>query len=545
MSDQFLIAEKMLHNRLNFWYIGSFLISLLVALPIITVFFGFFETTSDYFSLLKNTFLIKYISNSIFLLIGVLFLSFIFGVGSAYCVSFYDFPGVNFFKWALILSFAVPAYIYAYSLTAFFENYGTAFSILTYLFGAYEYNYFIPKFDGLFGSIISISFSLFAYVYVLSRASFYYQSQNLIDAGKNLGLSSKKTFLKIILPSARPAIVVGLSLVAMETLSDFGTVSFFSISTLTTAIYNAWIAFDDLASANQLSFILLLFILFLFFIENFSRKKAKYHSPTKGGFVNRSKIKLTGVKSLYPTIFCSLLFFFSFLFPVMQMIYWTFKFPKYLQDLNFWSIGFNTLLLVFLSCVLMIIFAFLANYGNRVTKSKFLELLTMFSVSGYAIPGVVLAVAFITLVSYLDTLLLINFKTMFIGSVFGLVIVYFVRFFALSSNGIKSGYLKINQSMDESSYLLGYSKFKTFTKVHIPYLKNSIFLISILIAIEIIKELPITLILRPFNFETFATTAYIYASQDLLEAAAAPSLFLIAIASVFILLVSKYILSDN
>ena len=228
--------------------------SLLVALPIVTVFFGFFETTSDYFLLLKNTFLLKYISNSILLLVGVLLLSFLFGVGSAYCVSFYDFPGVNFFKWALILSFAVPAYIYAYSLTAFFENYGTAFSILTYLFGTYEYNSFIPKVDGLFGSIISISFSLFGYVYVLSRASFYYQSQNLIDVGKNLGLSPKKTFLKIILPSARPSIVVGLSLVAMETLSDFGTVSFFSISTLTTAIYNAWIAFDDLASANQLSF---------------------------------------------------------------------------------------------------------------------------------------------------------------------------------------------------------------------------------------------------------------------------------------------------
>ena len=244
-------------NRLNFWYISSFLISLLVALPIVTVFFGFFESTSDYFSLLKNTFLLEYISNSILLLIGVLFLSFIFGVGAAYFVSFYDFPGVNFFKWSLILSFAVPAYIYAYSLTAFFENYGTLFSILTYLFGSYEYNSFIPKVDGLFGSILSISFSLFAYVYVLTRASFYYQSQNLIDVGRNLGLSTKNTFLKIILPSARPAIVAGLSLVAMETLADFGTVDFFSISTLTTAIYNAWIAFDDLASANQLSFILL------------------------------------------------------------------------------------------------------------------------------------------------------------------------------------------------------------------------------------------------------------------------------------------------
>ena len=532
-------------KKINLWYISSFFVSLLVILPIATVFLGFFESTSDYFSLLKNTFLLKYISNSILLLVGVLFLSFLFGVGAAYCVSFYEFPGVSFFKWALILSFAVPAYIYAYSLTAFFENYGTAFSILTYLFGPYEYNVFIPKVDGLFGSIISISFSLFGYVYVLSRASFYYQSQNLIDVGKNLGLSSKKTFLKIILPSARPAIVVGLSLVAMETLSDFGTVSFFSISTLTTAIYNAWITFDDLASANQLSFILLLFILFLFFVENFSRKKAKYHSPSKGGFVNRPKIKLIGKKSFYATCFCSILFFCSFLFPVLQMLYWTFKFPKYLQDLNFFSLGINTLLLVFLSCIIMIVFSFISNYGNRVTKSKFLEILTTFSISGYAIPGVILAVAFITLVSYLDSLIFVNFKTMFIGSIFGLVIVYFVRFFALSSNGIKSGYLKINQSMDESAYLLGYSKFKTFTKVHIPYLKNSVFLISILIAIEIIKELPITLILRPFNFETFATTAYIYASQDLLEAAAAPSLFLILIASIFILFVSKYILSDN
>ena len=514
-------------------------------LPIVTVFFGFFESTSDYFSLLIDTFLLKYISNSILLLVGVLFLSFLFGVGAAYCVSFYEFPGVSFFKWALILSFAVPAYIYAYSLTAFFENYGTAFSILTYLFGPYEYNIFIPKVDGLFGSIISISFSLFGYVYVLSRSSFYYQSQNLIDVGKNLGLSSKKTFLKIILPSARPAIVAGLSLVAMETLSDFGTVSFFSISTLTTAIYNAWIAFDDLASANQLSFILLLFILFLFFVENFSRKKAKYHSPSKSGFINRPKIKLIGKKSFYATCFCSILFFCSFLFPVLQMLYWTYKFPKYLQDLNFFSLGINTLLLAFLSCVIMIVFSFISNYGNRVTKSKFLEILTIFSISGYAIPGVILAVAFITLVSYLDSLIFANFKTLFIGSIFGLVIVYFVRFFALSSNGIKSGYLKINQSMDESAYLLGYSKFKTFTKVHIPYLKNSVFLISILIAIEIIKELPITLILRPYNFETFATTAYIYASQDLLEAAAAPSLFLILIASIFIIFVSKYILSDN
>ena len=172
----------MLNYKFNFWYVSSFFISILVALPIITVFFGFFESTSDYFLLLKDTFLLKYIFNSFILLVGVLLLTFLFGVGAAYFVSFYDFPGISFFKWALILSFAVPAYIYAYSLTAFFENYGTLFSILTYIFGTYEYNPFIPKVDGLFGSILSISFSLFGYVYVLTRASFYYQSQNLIDA---------------------------------------------------------------------------------------------------------------------------------------------------------------------------------------------------------------------------------------------------------------------------------------------------------------------------------------------------------------------------
>ena len=193
--------------------------------------------------------------------------------------------------------------------------------------------------------------------------------------------------------------------------------------------------------------------------------------------------------------------------------------------------------------------AFISNYGNRVSKSKFLEALTTFSVSGYAIPGIILAVAFITFISWFDNnvinfLKLSTIKSIFIGSILGLVIVYFIRFYSLACNGIKSGYLKINYSIDESSYLLGYSKFKTFTKIHIPYLKNSVLLIGILIAIEIIKELPITLIMRPFNFETFATSAYIFASQDLLEAAAAPSLMLIIISSVFILITSKYILKD-
>ena len=183
-------------NKINIWFLSSLILSIFVAIPIFTIFVSFFGSTSNYFELLKNTFLLEYINNSITILFFVLILTFLIGVFTAYFVSFYDFPGVNFFKWALILSFAVPPYIFAYSLTAFFENYGTLFSILTGLFGEYNYNKYIPKFDGMVGAILSISFSLFGYVYVLTRASFYNQSNNLIEVSKNLGYSPIQSFLK-------------------------------------------------------------------------------------------------------------------------------------------------------------------------------------------------------------------------------------------------------------------------------------------------------------------------------------------------------------
>ena len=536
--------------RISFWHISSFLISLFVIIPILTVFSSFFEDTSNYYQVLKDTFLVEYIFNSIFLLFSVLLLTFLIGTGSAYLVSFYEFPLSNFFKWGLILSFAVPPYIYAYSLTAFFENYGTAYTILKNLFGDGNYNQNIPKFDGLFGVILSISFSLYAYVYILARASFLYQSQNIIELGKNLGFTKLKTLYSIILPSARPAIIAGLSLVAMETLAEFGAVDFFSINTLTTGIYNSWIAFDDLAFANRLSFFLLLFIFALFIIENFSRKKAKYHFNSRGGFKQKQKIKLEGKKSFLAFLFCFSVFFLSFLFPLSQMMYWTLKFPENLFELQVLDLLKNTLYLVSLSSLVLIIFALISNYGNRVTKNKVLNVLSTLSISGYAIPGVILAVAYITFIAWFDeniikSLGFFSIKKIFIGSIIGLVLVYFVRFYSLAYNGIKSGYEKINIAVDESAYLLGYSKRKTFTNIHVPFLRNSLLFIIILVSLEIIRELPITLILRPFNFETFATTAYISASEDLLEAAAVPSLFLILIASFFIIIASKYILREN
>jgi iron(III) transport system permease protein len=232
------------------------------------------------------------------------------------------------------------------------------------------------------------------------------------------------------------------------------------------------------------------------------------------------------------------------------MLYWTIKFPENLFDLEILNLTLNTIYLVILSSLALIIFSLISNYGNRVSKNRTLNILSTLSISGYAIPGVILAVAFITFIAWFDENIIkelgfLSIKKVFIGSILGLIIVYFVRFYSLAFNGIKSGYEKINIAVDESSYLLGYSKQKTFTNIHIPYLRNSLLFVCILISLEIIRELPITLILRPFNFETFATTAYISASEDLLEAAAAPSLFLILIATTFIMITSKYILKEN
>ena len=232
------------------------------------------------------------------------------------------------------------------------------------------------------------------------------------------------------------------------------------------------------------------------------------------------------------------------------MLYWTIKFPENLFDIDIVSLTLNTIYLVILSSLVLIFFSLISNYGNRVSKNKILNFLSTLSISGYAIPGVILAVAFITFIAWFDenivkSLGFLSIKKVFIGSVLGLVLVYFVRFYSLAFNGIKSGYVKINISVDESSYLLGYSKQKTFLNIHVPFLRNSLLFVAILISLEIIRELPITLILRPFNFETFATTAYISASEDLLEAAAVPSLFLILIATIFIMLTSKYIVREK
>ena len=519
-------------------------LSIILLAPFFIVISSNVEIQTDYLNFISGNILQDYLYNSAFILISVILICFFLGITSSYLVSFYEFTGVNFFKYSLLLSFAIPSYIYGYTLSAFFESYGVAYSIFSSI-SQQSISPTIYKLGPITGSIISLSLTLFGYVFLLTRASFINQSRNMLEVGKSLGFSNFDNFYKIILPSARPAIFVGLSLVAMETLADFGTVSFFGISTFTTGIYNSWFIFDDLQAANFLSLFLLIFILIFFIFESFSRKKVKFHNVANNENKKKIKIKLSGFKNFTAFSFCFFLFGISFLFPLSMMLSWTVSFPNYFNLSQIIQLNLNSLKLIVISTIIIIFLSLITNFGERILKSNFLAFCSSLSISGYAIPGIVVSVAVIGFFTSLDNLFEINTKSYFIGSLSGLVFGYCIRFYSISFNTIKTVYLKINNSIDESAYLLGFSKLKVLKSIHLPFLQKNFVFAFILISIEIIKELPITLILRPFNFDTFATNAFNMASNDLIEAAATPSIFIIFWSSLLIVISIKFFLIDK
>ena len=522
----------------------SLFIIILILSPILTIFFENINQKSDYLNFFSSSEFRSYTMNSVVILIGVLLLTLFLGGVSAYLVSFYEFVGVNFFKYSLLMSFAIPPYIYAYTLSAFFENFGIAYSLVSF-FSEDLSKTLIPKIEPLSGSIISLSLTLFGYVFILTRSTFLNQSRDLIEVGKSLGFNNIDTFLKIIIPTARPAIFIGLSLVAMETLSDFGTVSFFGVSTYTTGIYNSWFIFDDLKTANFLSLFLIFFILFFFGLESISRKNIKFFNSNNSFNKKNKKVILSGYKGFFAFFFCFFLFSTSFLFPLVLMLKWSLMNSSYLDLNQILQLNYNSIKLIILSSIFIILTSLIVTFSGRVLKSKILSFFSSLSISGYAMPGIVVSVSVISLFSLIDSFLDMNLRGYFIGSIYGLIFGYSVRFYSISFNTIKTVYLKINKSIDESALLLGFNKLSILKNVHYPLLKKNLIFAFILISIEVIKELPITLILRPFNFETFSTSAFNLASNDLVEAAAIPSLFIVLWSSLLIFLSIKFFLIDK
>ena len=526
----------------NLWPFLITIFLLILLAPIFFVLISLFGEYNENWSHLYNYVLSKYLLNSFFLILGVSILSTILGVGSAWLITNYDFVNKAWLEWAVILPLAVPPYILAYTFTGLFDSYGTANEIIKNIFDTKDNYIFFPNVRNIYGAIIVFSFTLYPYIYLTTRMAFLNQSRSLMEAGTLLGLNSWSLFYKLAIPLIRPALIAGLALVIMETISDFGAVEHFAVQTFTTGIFRTWFGMYDLNTAMQLSSLLLIFIAFFVVLERTARNKMSY-TYSNSTFRQTDSKKLNGSKSLCAFLFCFSPLFIGFILPIIELTNWAIFFPSenFLSENVIYSF-FNTIWLGISAGIICTMFALFINFLKRFDKGFFLKSSSQFLALGYALPGLVLAVGIIQFFTFLDDYFIRYFlKISLVGSVIGLIIAYTIKAYALANNTIESGFKRISSTIDDVSLSLKGSKFLIFYKIHMPLLKTSLLTSLLLVISEVIKELPATLILRPFNFDTLAVSTYIYASEERMYEAASPAMLIVLVGLIPIFFLSRII----
>ena len=529
----------------NPWVIFPFLIFLVFLSPLLVVVASLFGNYSDNWNHLLTYVLSSYVFNSLFLIFGVSIIASILGVGSAWIVSNYNFLGKSFFEWALILPLAVPPYILAYTFTGLFDSYGSANNLIRELFSLNSNHIFFPNIRNIYGAIIVFSFTLYPYIYLATRMALINQSRSILEVGKTLGLNKLGIVFKLALPMIRPAIIAGLMLVIMETLSDFGAVEHFAIPTFTTGIFRTWYGLYDLQTAMQLSSLLLIFVTFFIFIERLSRKNISYTSgsPIYGEII---KVKLKGYKNILAFLICLIPLLVGFVLPILELSNWAINYKLDFFNEDFLKNSANTIYLAVIAAIFCTFLTLLMNFSIRVQKNNFLFFMSSSLTLGYAIPGLILAIGIMQIFNFLDNYF---FSTLFnfvlTGSILGLVVAYIIKAYALSNSVIEPAYLRVSPYMDDIAKTLNASNLKLLKNIHLPLLKTSFLTSIVLVISEVIKELPATLILRPFNFDTLAVSTYIYASEERMYEAAAPSIAIVLVGLIPIYFLSKTIRSSR
>tara|TARA_B100001123_G_C15323974_1_gene1028898 strand:- start:916 stop:2538 length:1623 start_codon:yes stop_codon:yes gene_type:complete len=522
------------------WGILSSLVLVVFVLPILIVISSIFGEWSENWSHIYDFALFNYIYNSSILVIGVLFIVLIIGTTSAWIVSNYQFFGKNTLEWALILPLAVPAYILAYTFTGLFDTYGTANILIRDLFG-FEDNYTLfPNVRNLVGAIIVFSFTLYPYVYLVTRSAFLNQSQSMLEAGRLLGLNAIQIFYKLGIPIIRPAIIGGAMLVAMETLSDFGAVEHFAIQTFTTGIFRAWYGMYDIQTAMQLASMLLVFVGLFIILEKNSRDNARYTSKSSTYKPKKLK-KLKGYKAFFAFVLCFFPICIGFILPISELSVWMLNYNLNFFNDKFWTTATNTIFLGIVSAILCSVLALIVNFLIRLKNNNLSKIVSSLLSLGYAFPGLILAVGIVQLFVWLDRYLFSGSEIVLTGSLIGLIFAYIIKSYALSNSAIESGYERISITLDESARTLGTSDIRLLSKIHFPLLKTSLLTSMLIVISEVVKELPATLILRPFNFETLAVSTYIYAAEERMIQASAPAVAIVLIGLIPIIILTKMI----
>ena len=520
----------------------------LLVLPLVVIVASFAQPAAGSTLIdLWQTVLPRYVINSALLGLCVAVGVSVIGTGVAWLVTACQFPGRRVFEWLLVLPLAVPAYVMAYAYTDFFSHPGAVQTLLREVTGWGPRDYWFPRIRSLEGAALMFIFVFYPYVYLLARTAFLTQSASAFEAARVLGRSPWQAFLRVALPMARPAIVIGTALALMETLADYGTVAHFAVPTFTTGIYQSWFSIGDRVAAAQLAGALLMFVFALIWIERLQRGKARYQAGRSTTPVQR--FQLRGAAAFGATVACVLPITIGFLLPVVLLVDLALQGGHALFGPRYAGFIRNSFVLASLAAVITVVIAIALPTVQRMTKAGILSLALRFASLGYAIPGSIIAVGILIPMAgfdnWLDTLMRERFGIstglLLTGTILGLLFAYTVRFLAVALAPVESAFERISPHMDDAARVLGAGKWRVFTTIHAQLLRGGILTAALIVFVDVMKELPATLILRPFNFETLATQAFRLASDERLAEAATPSLVIVCVGLLPVYLISRQI----
>ena len=529
------------------WWVIT--IAIVMALPILVILGFVIQPFNENWQHLLDNLLLEYVINSLWLIIGVSFGVLSMGIVAAWLTSSCEFPGRRILSWALLLPLAIPAYIVAYTYTGMLEFSGPVQTQLREWFGWGFGDYWFPEIRSLVGAVCMLSLVLYPYVYMMARAAFLEQSVSVLNASRTLGDTPLSGFFSVALPLARPAIITGLSLALMETLADYGTVQYFGISTFTTGIFRTWYGLDDSVTTTQLASLLLTFVIVLIVLERYSRHRAQFHNLTNTANNDAQRFKLSGWKAFSALVACSLPVIFGFVLPAGQLLFWTVTTAQTTLNADFFTLASNSLVLASIAALSAVVLALLLGYAKRLLDAPTVRVSVFIASMGYAIPGTVIAIGVMLPFAWFDNTLDqwlresfgISSGLLLSGTLFALVFAYTVRFLSVSIQAVDAGLSKIKPSMDDAGRSLGLSPLGVLKEIHFPLIKGTVLTALLLVFVDVLKELPATLILRPFNFNTLAVRAYEMASDEQLADAGAPALMIVLVGLIPVILLSRSI----
>jgi iron(III) transport system permease protein len=526
------------------WF--AFVIAALVAAPILSVGANLLlGGGSATWAHLASTVLPGYIANTLILCVGVALGVIVVGVSCAWLVSIHDFPGRRLFEWALVLPMAIPAYVMAYTYTDLLQFVGPVQTWLRAAMGWEPGHYWFPDVRTVGGAVLVFVFVHYPYVYLLARAAFLERASGMLEVGRSLGLSPWQSFWRISLPLARPAIATGAALALMETLADYGAVAYFGVPTFTTGIYRAWFSLGDRVAAAQLSAALLGFVALVLFAERYSRGRARFHNTT-GRNAPMPGHRLQRWRAAAAILICLLPLVLGFLLPAGILLKLSIGGGDAQFGARFLELARNSFVLAALTSAIAVAIALLLAYAGRVSRHLIPRLINRSVGLGYAFPGSVIAVGVLIPVTRLDNWLAASWQALtghnpglvLTGGVAALVYAYLVRFLTVSLRTVDTSLAKVTPSMDDAARSLGHGQLATLRRIHLPLLRGGMLTAALLVFVDVMKELPATLVMRPFNFDTLATQAYTLASDERLAEASTAALAIVAVGVLPLMLIS-------